>query len=369
MKLNRKFLKTYINAASPSGYEMQLGGQKVWIDYVSKYADKVDVDEYGNAYAHYGEFTDDITIGGYQMGDGQYKKLKTVLIDAHADEIGFFVFDITDKGFLKIGTLGGSDITIAPSSRVNIWGENGKINGVFGHPAIHVHKRKFEAKLEKTFVDVGASTKEEVEELGIVIGTPITMADGYMMLGNYYCGRSLDDKIGGFITSQVLKKLSLNKIDLPFELVIVNAVQEEVGLHGAQMACRRIKPDVAIAIDVCHDTDSPAYDKELQGSLSAGEGVVIMTAPSLHKGVVKMLIDTAKDNDIKFQRTATGSSSGTNADAYAYPHGIPTGLIKMAMRYMHTTVETVHKKDVGSAVDLLYAVLQNERIVESFKYE
>ena len=365
MKLDLDFLEEYIATPSPSGYEMQLGGQKVWIDYVKQYADRVETDEYGNAYAYYGT----------KQGITNYK---TVLLDAHADEIGFYVFDITDKGFLKVRCIGGSDITIAPSSRVNVWGDKGSVPGVFGHPAIHVHRRKFDQKEENVFVDLGVSTKEEVEELGIHVGTPITMADGFMELGDYYCGRALDDKIGGFITAQVLKRLHTEKIELPFELVVVNAVQEEVGLYGAKMAAQLIKPDVAIAIDVTHDTESPAYDKNKHGSLTAGEGVVIMTAPSLHNGVVNMLIDcanTGKNEDgtigdaIPFQRTASGGSSGTNADAYAYPYGIPTALLKMAMRYMHTTVETVHKKDVDSAIELLLRALNSYRITNSFKYE
>ena len=118
-----KFLKEYLNAASPSGYEVILGGQKVWVDYVKQYAKKVEIDDYGNAYAY------------YNPSNGEKKK---VLIDAHADEIGYFVFDITPKGFIKVGRLGGSDILITPSSRVDIWGENGVVKGVFGHPAIHV---------------------------------------------------------------------------------------------------------------------------------------------------------------------------------------------------------------------------------------
>jgi len=356
MKLDKKFLKKYINTPSPSEQEMELGGQKVWIDYVTPFCDRVDVDSYGNAYAYYGKVP---------KSSGP---IKTVLLDAHADEIGFFVFDITDKGFIKIGTLGGSDITIAPSSRVDIWGNKGKVSGVFGHPAIHVHKRKFEHKVESTFIDIGVSTKDEVLAKGIEIGTPITMSDGYMDLGDYYCGRALDDKIGGFITAQLLKRLHTEGIKLPFELVVVNAVQEEVGLHGAKMAALKIKPDLAIAIDVTHDTQSPAYNPNLQGSLTAGDGIVIMSAPSLHKNVVKMLKNVANDFDIPFQQIASGGASGTNADAYAYPHGIPTGLLKMAMRYMHTTVETVHKKDVDSAIELLYKSLNSERILDSFDY-
>ena len=366
MKSEIKFLTEYVGTPSPSGYEMELGGQKVWIDYVKQFCDKVEVDNYGNAYAYYNS----VKHSTYGEGVGYIKNenVKTVLLDAHGDEIGFYVFDITKEGFIKIGCIGGSDITIAPSSRVDIWGEKGAVTGVFGHPAIHVHNRKFEAKVEEMFLDIGVSTKEEVEEKGITIGTPITMVDGYMDLGDYHCGRSLDDKIGGFINSQILRKLHKNKVSLPFELVVVNAVQEEVGLYGAQMAAKRINPDVAIAIDVTHDTDSPAYDKKKQGSISAGKGVVLMNAPSIQKNLLKLLVNTAKENKIPYQLTASGRGSGTNADAYAYPHGIPTALVKMGMRYMHTTVETVHKKDVQCAIDLLYATLNKKEIIESFKY-
>jgi len=357
------FLKEYVGAPSPSGYEMLLGGQKVWIDYVKQFCDSVRVDDYGNAYAYYN------SLKHCDGADFTVKpNIKTVLLDAHADEIGFIVFDITNKGFIKIARLGGSDITIAPSSRVDIWTDKGKVTGVFGHPAIHVQVGKFEAKIEKMFIDIGASTREEVMEKGIKIGTPITMSDGYLDLGDYHCGRSLDDKIGGFINTQVLKHLHENKIELPFNLVIVNAVQEEVGLFGAKMACEKIKPDVAIAIDVTHDTDSPAYDKNKQGSISAGKGVVIMSAPSIHKKVQRLLEETATANNIPYQLTASGRGSGTNADSYAYPHGIPTGLLKMGMRYMHTTVETVHKKDVQSAIDLLIKLLQNPELITSYKY-
>ncbi len=362
MKNRKEFLKKYINTPSPSGYELLLGGQKVWIDYVKKYADKVEIDNYGNAYAYY---ISNLALKTLK----ETSEIKTVLLDAHCDEIGFFVFDITNEGFIKVGRLGGSDITITPSARVDIWGDNGKVKGVFGHPAIHVQEDKFELKIENIFIDIGVSKKEDVEKLGITIGTPITMSDGYMDLGDYYCGRSLDDKIGGFVNSQLIKKLYENKIQLPFELIIVNAVQEEVGLHGAQMVVEKIKPDIAIVIDVTHDTESPAYNKSKQGTVSAGKGLVIMNAPSIQKNLLKLIIDTAKENKIPYQLTASGRGSGTNADSYAYPHGIPTALLKLAMRYMHTTVETVHKNDVDDLIKLLQYILLNPKLIKSLKYE
>jgi len=334
----QEFLKNYINAASPSGFEMITGGQQVWINQVEPYVDRVEVDSYGNAYA---------TIDCKNPNPWT----KTVLIDAHADEIGFVVSDITKKGFIKVNRLGGSDVHITPSARVNIWGEKGKINGVFGHPAIHIQGGEFKAEIHKLFIDIGVDSKEKVLEMGIEVGTPITMADGYMELGDYYCGRSLDDKIGGYITARLLKQISDDKMELPFNLVIVNAVQEEVGLFGAKMAANKIKPDVAIVIDVTHDTSSPAYD-----------------GPSIQKNLFKLLKDTAKDKEIKYQLTTSGRGSGTNADSYAYPQGIPTALIKMGMRYMHTTVETVHKDDVESAISLLYQTLLRPEMVKSFNF-
>lgn len=352
MKKN-KFFKKYINSPSPSGHELRLGGQQVWIDYIKKYSYQVKTDNYGNAYAYYNK---------------PKKDYKTILIDAHADEIGYVVFDIDDKGFIKIARLGGSDINITPSARVDIWiDKDKKIQGVFGHPAIHIQK-DFKVKIENCFIDIGASSRKEVEDKGIEIGTPITMSDGYFEMDNYYCGRSLDDKIGGYITTQLLRKLNKNNAELDFNLVIVNSVQEEVGIYGAKMASNLIKPDVAIAIDVCHDTTSPAYNRSKQGHVVAGEGCVLMNGPSIQKNLLQLLKDTAKENDIKYQMIATGGSSGTNADSYAYPNGIPTALLSLAMRYMHTTVETVHEKDVDSSINLLYSLIIEGKLKNDLKY-
>jgi len=347
-----KFLENYVNTPSPSGFELEMGGQQVWIDYVKDFVHEIKTDFYGNAYAYYNKYNEN---------------KKTVLIDAHADEIGFIVFDITDDGFIKIARLGGSDILTTPAARVDIWINKDKsIPGIFGHPAIHIQD-KYEVKIEKVFIDVGVSSREEVEKMGIEIGTPITMNDGYFKMDNYYCGRSLDDKIGGFITSQVLSKLKSEKKELNFNLVIVNAVQEEVGLYGAKMASTLIKPDIAIAIDVTHDTTSPAYDRNKQGHIVAGEGCVLMSAPAIQRNLLKILKDTANSHNIKYQMTTSGRGTGTNADSYAYPSGTPTALIKMGMRYMHTTVETVHKEDVQSAIDLLYTVIETGNILKSLK--
>jgi putative aminopeptidase FrvX len=348
-----KFLEKYVSTPSPSGFEMQLGGQKVWIDYVKDFVYEVKTDLYGNAYAYYNK---------------PNKSKKTILLDAHADEIAFIVSDIDDKGFIKVNRLGGSDIHITPATRVDIWVNNKKsIDGVFGHPAIHIQEGKFKVELNKMFIDIGVSSRKEVEKKGIEIGTPITMKDSYMKMPKYYCGRSLDDKIGGYINSQVLKELQDNKVELDFNLVVVNAVQEEVGLFGAKIASEIIKPDIAIAIDVCHDTTSPAYSRAKQGHIVSGEGVVLMSAPAVQKNLLQLLKKTAKENKIDYQMTTSGRGTGTNTDSY-FVKGIPSALISMGMRYMHTPSEMVHKKDVQSAIDLLYNTIISGKLISDLSY-
>ena len=162
--------------------------------------------------------------------------------------------------------------------------------------------------------------------------------------------------------------MSEDKQELNFNLVIVNSVQEEVGLYGAKMISNQIKPDIAIAIDVCHDTTSPAYNREKQGHVVAGEGVVLMNAPTIQKNLLNILKETATKNEIKYQMITSGRGTGTNADSYAYPSGTPTALITMGMRYMHTTCELIHKQDVESAINLLHKVMLNEKLIKDLKY-
>jgi putative aminopeptidase FrvX len=355
--MDKKFLKKYIKTPSPVGYEVAFGGQKVWTDYIEKVCpnSKISLDNYGSAIVDYRD----------KKGKRPYKK--TLVLDAHVDEIAFRITDITSGGYLRIGTLGGSDISIAPSARVNIWrftNPDKPVRGVFGHPAIHVHKRDFKADLDRTFVDIGASNKDEVLKKGIEIGNPITMDGELETFGNYLCGRALDDKIGGYITSQILKRLYKNNVDLKYNLVVVNAVQEEVGLYGAKMAAINIQPDMAIAIDVCHCTDSPAYSILKHGSTTSGKGPVIMTGPSLHNTLTEHIIECSKKSSIDIQRTSSGGSSGTNADSYAYGAGAPTSLLKLALKYMHTTVEMVDKYDVEQTIEVLYKSLTSPNLLK-----
>ena len=155
---------------------------------------------------------------------------------------------------------GGSDHIIAPSKKVLIHGSKGMVNGVFGWPAIHVRKGKdanLSPKLDNIFIDVGAKDKDDVESMGIHVGNVITFDDQIQLLNDaFYSGRALDNRMGGWCIAQVARLIKENKIDLPYTLYVVNAVQEEVGLRGAQMIASRLSPNIAIVTDVCHDTSS-----------------------------------------------------------------------------------------------------------------
>ncbi len=295
-----------------------------------------------------------------------------VVIEAHADEISWFVNYITDEGYIYVRRNGGSDHQIAPSMRVNIQTDNGIVKGVFGWPAIHVRDAgKEEApSLKNIFIDIGAESKKEVEAMGVHVGCVITFVDELMEMNkNYLTGRALDNRMGGFMIAEVARRLSENKKKLPFGLYIVNAVQEEIGLRGAEMISRRIKPDLAICTDVTHDTGSPMYNKKESGNLKCGLGPVVCYGPAVQNNVLKMIIQVAEKKKIPFQRQAVSRSTGTDTDSFAYSaEGVASALISLPLKYMHTTVETVHKEDVENVINLIYEVLLQVKPGHDFRY-
>lgn len=337
-----EFFEKYINNPSPTGFEWE--GQRLWLDYLKPYVDDTYIDNYGTAV-------------GIINPKAKYK----VVIEAHADEISWFVNYITKEGLIYVIRNGGSDHQIAPSKRVNIHTDQGIVKAVFGWPAIHTRSgEKEEAPtLKNIFLDCGCSSKEEVEELGIHVGSVVTYEDEFMVLNDrYYVGRALDNRAGGFMIAEVARLLKENKKKLPFGLYVVNAVQEEVGLRGAEMITNYIKPNVAIVTDVTHDTQTPMINKVTQGDLACGKGPVVSYAPAVQINLNKQLIAVAKKNDIPFQRQASSRFTGTDTDAFAYSNGgVPSALISLPLRYMHTTVEMIHKEDVDNVIRLIYELL------------
>ena len=354
MKINKSFLEEYINSNGPVGFEYELGTQRIWMEYISQFVEKVDIDNYGTAYGVMGNMNSDFKV----------------IVESHCDEISWFVNYIDSNGYIKVIKNGGSDATIAPSMRVTLWGEKGPVDGIFGHPAIHIKERKTDATLDSIFIDVGASSKAEVIKMGIEVGTVITFKDGFMKLGkNYFTGRALDNRIGGFMIAEVARKLKEKGKELPFKLYVVNSVQEEIGLRGAQMITEKLKPNVAIVTDVTHDTKSPAYNSSKQGEIICGQGGVVTRGPAVQNNLRKLVLDTAKKEGIDVQLSASSSYTGTDTDAFAFSNGgVPSVLISIPLKYMHTTVETCHKKDVKSVINLIYNTLLNIEENHNFKY-
>ena len=295
-----------------------------------------------------------------------------VVIEAHADEISWFVNYITNDGYIYVIRNGGSDHQIAPSKRVNIQTDKGVVKGVFGWPAIHVRDPRTEEtpSLKNIFIDVGCSSKKEVEKLGIHVGCVITFEDELMELNKkYYTGRALDNRMGGFMIAEVAKRLHQDKKKLDFGLYVVNSVQEEIGLRGAQMIAERIDPDVAIITDVTHDTNSPMYDKKKSGDIKSGDGPALTFGPAVQNNLLKLLIDTAKKNKINHQLMAASRFTGTDTDAFAYSNdGVASALISLPLKYMHTTGETVHKDDVESCIKLMYESVLAIKKDQDFRY-
>ncbi|MEN9638562.1 MAG: hypothetical protein RLZZ262_430 [Bacteroidota bacterium] len=347
------FLEKYINNSAPTGFEAP--GQQMWLDYIRPYIDDTFVDTYGTAV-------------GIINPDAKYK----VVVEAHADEIAWFVHYITADGFIYLRRNGGSDHMIAPSKRVNIYTDKGVVKGVFGWPAIHVRDAAKEEtpSMRNIFLDVGAANKDEVEAMGIHVGCVATFEDEFMVLNDrYYLGRALDNRIGGFMIAEVARMLKANKVKLPFGVYFTNSVQEEIGLRGAEMIAHHIKPDVAIVTDVCHDSSTPMMNKVMNGDLSCGKGPVLSYGPAVQNNLLKHIIKQADTNKIAFQRAAVYRATGTDTDAFAYSNaGVASALISLPLRYMHTTVEMVHKADVENVIRLIYHSLITIKNNQDWRY-
>ena len=198
-----------------------------------------------------------------------------------------------------------------------------------------------------------------MEGLGIHIGAVVTYQDGFDELANgNLIGRAFDNRIGGFMIAEVARMLNQNSRRLPYSLYVVNAVQEEIGLRGAEMIARRIKPNVAIVTDVTHDTTTPMINKNIEGDVSTGKGPSLSYAPAVHNKLLAFVEDIAVRKKIPVQWRALSRSTGTDTDSFAYSNdGCPSVLISIPLRYMHTTVEMLHRDDIEATIRLMYETL------------
>jgi putative aminopeptidase FrvX len=339
------FLKTYINNPSPVGFESS--GQRIWLNYLKPFVESTYVDPYGTA-----------------VGIINEKQPFRVVIEAHADEISWFVNYITAEGLLYLKRNGGVDHQVAPGQRVLIHGKKGPVKAVFGWPAIHTRinspdNKEPQPKVDNLFLDCGARNKQQLEQLGVHVGAVVTYQEGFDELANdHLIGRAFDNRIGGFMIAEVARMLASNKQRLPYALYVVNAVQEEVGLRGAEMIARRIKPNVAIVTDVTHDTYTPMINKIVEGDVTCGKGPSLAYGPAVHNKLLDLVQDVAAKKKIPVQLRALSRSTGTDTDSFAYANdGCPSVLISIPLRYMHTPVEMLHKNDIEQTIQLMYETL------------
>lgn len=352
----KEFLFDLLRTPSPSGFEAP--GQRLWTDYVRTWSDSVESDTYGTAWA---------TRLGKSGNDSP-----SIMLEAHADEIGFMVQHITDEGFLHIGRIGGSDRATARGKRVQVLSSSGPVFGIIGNTAIHIRETKNEKapEIHQLFVDIGASSREEVLERGVRVGHPMVYADEPSeVLPGKLTGRALDNRIGGFVIASVLERLaSVDRKDST--VYAVNSVQEEIGGHGARMASYHLNPDVAVVLDVTHATDSPGIDKTKHGCIKLGNGPSVTHGRANHGAVIARLELVASEKDIPLQHEAASIFTGTDTDdIFNTRRGIPSALVSLPMRYMHSTVETVDLRDVDRCVDLLVAFVESVKEGDAFRVE
>jgi len=335
-----EFLKELLTTPSPSGHES--AGQRIWCDYARAFADEVRTDAYGNAVA-------------VLNPRGDHK----LMLDAHADEIGLMVKHVDEKGYIYVQQIGGVDPALIRGKRVNIHTAKGVVRGVIGAPAIHLQERDKEKKppkLHESFIDIGAADGKAAKRK-VSVGDPATFVDDFEQLDdNVAVARGFDDRAGAWATIEAVRIAAAAAKKPSCAIYACSTVQEEVGLIGATMTVFNVKPDAAIAIDVTHATDTPGIDAKQHGEVKMGKGPTISIGRENHPLVVERLRKLARRKRIPLQFEAFSTSGGTDAMAiYRAQGGVPSALVSIPNRYMHTTVEMLDLRDLQRAAELLAA--------------
>ncbi len=347
------FLLDLLNTPSPTGFEVP--GQRKWAKWVGQFADKVENDAYGTAWA--------TLVGSEPEG-------KRIMFEAHADEIGYMVKHISEEGFLYVDRVGGSDVATARGRRVDILGDKGVVRGVIGNVAIHIRDREQEKApmVHELAIDLGFASAKEVAKAGVRVGHPMVYSDSVELFGHgKIMGRALDNRIGGFIIAEVIDRLSKKKKRVHSTVIAVNAVQEEIGGNGAAMIAHRLMPDLAIVLDVTHATDTPGISKEKHGKVKMGGGPSLTHGSANHPLVVKRLMEVAEKLKIDVQHESSSRYTGTDTDViFIQREGIPSALVSLPLRYMHSVVELADLEDVQRVIELLVGFAESIRTADSF---
>ncbi len=343
----REFLETLLETPSPSGYEVR--GQRVWVEYVSEFADRVETDEYGNA------------VAVFEGGE------PTVAFAGHADEIGFIVRKIDDEGFVHIGRIGGSDHTVSKGQHVTIHADD-PVRGVIGQTAIHLRDDHETQEVGEQTVDIGVEDGDAAREL-IEVGDPITFSStAEDLAGTRMAARGMDNRVGTWAAAEGLRRAV--EADVDATVVAVATVQEEVGLKGAQMVGYDLDLDAAIAVDVTHATDTPDAPGDSGGDIELGEGPVVARGSTNNPALVEAVRTAGEEAGIDYQLQAAGLRTGTDADAfYTEGSGTPSLNVGLPNRYMHTPVEVIDTEDLVAVADLLGAFAERAGEYETFGVE
>ena len=347
-----KFLERLVNTPSPSGHEAR--SQRVWLDYVKPFADETFSDAYGNTVA--------------VLNKGGAPRL---MLAAHADEISMVVNYVNKQGFIYLRKMGGVDPAITKAQRVVIHSKNGPVKGVVGNVAPHLTKSDPDRKLPKMedlFVDIGVQSRKEAQRL-VRVGDPITLNDQFDLLrGDLAVARAFDNRIGTFAVAEALRQLSEDRKKLQAEVLAVSNIMEEVGLLGARQISYTLKPDVALVVDVTHATDYPTVNQQQHGDIKVGKGPTLTHGRCNHPDVVARLEAVAKARKIKLQHEASSGDTGTDTDVIFWTRGgIPSALISLPDRYMHSPVEVVSLKDLALIPQLMAAFARSLKKGEQFK--
>jgi endoglucanase len=333
--INKDFLLKLLSQVGPSGDEGR--ASRVWQEEAKNFANKVYTDTHGNTYA--------------EFGDGK----PTLMLAGHIDEIGLMVQYIDDNGFVYISGVGGWDPQVLVGQRVRFIGKDGKVvKGVIGRKPIHILKpeeRDKAVKMEDLWVDFGMA-KEDLEKVISVGDYGVLDWDGEFLTDFRLVSRALDDRIGAFIVLEALRFYAQNPGET--RVVSVATVQEEIGLRGAKTSSYFLNPDIAIAVDVTVATDYPGVDKRTIGDIKLGGGPVLAKGPNINPVVFELLLETAREEGITVQIEASPRGTPTDANFIQMERGgIPTALISIPCRYLHSPSEMVDIRDVEGAVKLI----------------
>jgi putative aminopeptidase FrvX len=347
MSRDISFLERLLDAPGPSGFETRAG--RVWRDEAETFARDVRVDVSGNSFA---------TVNP----EGSPR----VMLAGHIDEIGLQVTHVDEKGFLYLDGIGGWDPQVLVGQRVTVLGREGDVPGVVGKKAIHLIEPDERTKASKTkdlWVDVGATGRDGVGELGIRVGDPMVIAQGMVRLArDLIASRAIDDRIGAFVVLEAVRMLAEDDDPPAASATAVATVQEEIGYQGggARTSAYALEPDVALVVDVTFSTDVPDIEKKELGEHRLGGGPVLSRGSAAHAQVFERLASVAEAEDIPYTIQASPKATRTDADAiHLTRHGVPTGLVSVPNRYMHSPNEVVSVADLFNTARLIAAFIRS----------